>query len=78
MIIVIIISHWKVIITDMSKFEQWHKPQQIKEACVPDSTTASAGEQKLNSIVWQWVCVIALFRANEAWTPIAGPKLYPR
>lgn len=34
------------------KFEWWHKPQQIKEACVPDPAMASAGEPKLNSIVW--------------------------
>ena len=46
-----IISHWKAIVSDLKKFEWWHKPQQIKEACVPDPAMASAGEQKLNSIV---------------------------
>lgn len=45
-------AHWKVIVPDLKKFEWWHKPQQIKEACVPDPATASEGEQKLNSIVW--------------------------
>ena len=52
----LIIGHWKKkkkkIVPDSKKFEWWHKPRQIKKACVPDPATASEWEQKLNSIVW--------------------------
>lgn len=47
-----IIRHQRVVVTDLKKFEWWHKPRQIKEACVPDLAVASAVQQKLNSIVW--------------------------
>lgn len=61
-----------MIAPDLKEFEWWHKPRQIKEARVPDPAAAAEWEQKLNSIVCQWLCVIALFRVAEAWLAIAG------
>lgn len=40
-----LIRHWKVIVPDLKKSEWWHKPQQIKEACVPDPARLQRGSR---------------------------------